>query len=216
MDQYTQPVWRRSALLTIDMQEDFSREDAPAYIEGTENIIPDLSELVQFYRDQRWPVIHIVRLYRRDGSNVDNCRRKAVEQGKNIVAPGSDGAELVSELKPDSSVTLDEQQLLESEPQKLASREWALYKSRWGAFYKTGLGRFLQKMNISTVVVAGCNFPNCPRTTIYEASERDYRVVLVKNAVSGLYPRGEEELQNIGISVLSSGEIFADTDKGWN
>lgn len=212
MDHYIQPVWPHSALLTIDMQEDFSRKKAPAYIQETEKIIPALAEIVQFYRDQRWPVIHVVRLYHRDGSNVDSCRRNAVEQGKNIVAPGSDGAELVNELKPHSSTTLDEQQLLESESQKLANREWALYKPRWGAFYKTGLQPLLQKLEVSTVVVAGCNFPNCPRTTIYEASERDYRVVLVKNAISGLYPRGEKELQNIGVSILTTDEIFASPD----
>lgn len=40
---------------------------------------------------------------------------------------------------------------------------------------------------------AGCNFPNCPRTSIYEASERDFRTVLVRDAISGLYERGEHE-----------------------
>ena len=50
-----------------------------------------------------------------------------------------------------------------------------------------------------TVVVCGCNFPNCPRTTIYEASERDFRVVLAIDAISGLDERGMEELGNIGV-----------------
>lgn len=211
MDQYLQPIWQDSALLTIDMQEDFSRQHAPAYIEGTDKIIPELSKLVQHYRQQQRPIIHVVRLYKSNGSNVDLCRRRAVEQGMNIVTPGSDGAELVSELKPDHSVTFDAQKLLKTEPQKLAKQEWAIYKPRWGGFFKTGLEQLLQDLHISTLVVAGCNFPNCPRTTIYEASERDYRIVLVKNAVSGLYPRGEKELQNIGISLLNTQEIISNT-----
>ncbi|HEY7069188.1 MAG TPA: isochorismatase family protein [Acidimicrobiales bacterium] len=40
---------------------------------------------------------------------------------------------------------------------------------------------------------------NCPRTSMYEASERDYGVVLVDDAISGLYDRGRQELTGIGV-----------------
>ena len=53
----------------------------------------------------------------------------------------------------------------------------------------------------------GCNFPNCPRTSIYEASERDFRVVLAHDAISGLYERGERELANIGVRLMSTPEV---------
>jgi hypothetical protein len=56
-------------------------------------------------------------------------------------------------------------------------------------------------------VFVGCNFPNCPRTSIYEASERDLQVVAVEDAISGLYPRGVEELRRIGVEVLDAAEI---------
>jgi hypothetical protein len=46
------------------------------------------------------------------------------------------------------------------------------------------------------------NFPNCPRTSIYEASEREFRIVLVSDAVSGLYDRGVDECRAIGVHVL--------------
>ena len=51
------------------------------------------------------------------------------------------------------------------------------------------------------------NFPNCPRTSIYEASERDFRVVLAEDAVSGLYDKGREELRDTGVQLLSTAEI---------
>jgi nicotinamidase-related amidase len=81
-----------------------------------------------------------------------------------------------------------------------------MYKARWGAFYKTRLEEHLQELGVNTVVFSGCNFPNCPRTSIYEASERDFRVVLVKDAISGLYERGIGELQNIGVTILTTDE----------
>ena len=58
------------------------------------------------------------------------------------------------------------------------------------------------------MVFAGCNFPNCPRTSIYEASERDFRVVAVRDAISGLYERAERELAGIGVHVMSSDEVI--------
>jgi hypothetical protein len=59
---------------------------------------------------------------------------------------------------------------------------------------------------VSTLAFTGCNFPNCPWTSIYEASERDYRLVLIEDAISGLYDRGKAEMRNIGVTVKTSRE----------
>ena len=83
-------------------------------------------------------------------------------------------------------------------------KEWIMYKPRWGAFFGTKLEEHLRSLGTSTVVFAGCNFPNCPRTSIYEASERDFRVVAIEDAISGVYEKGRTELAGIGVSVLSA------------
>jgi nicotinamidase-related amidase len=87
--------------------------------------------------------------------------------------------------------------------------EWIIYKPRWGAFYKTTLEGHLHELGVNTVVVCGCNFPNCPRTTIYEASERDFKIVMAKDATSLVYDIGLQELQNIGVSVMNTDECIA-------
>ena len=79
-----------------------------------------------------------------------------------------------------------------------------MYKSRWGAFYATNLETFLRQNQIHTLIFCGCNFPNCPRTSIYEASERDFRLVLAQDAMSGLYERGIKELEQIGVTVMDT------------
>ena len=58
-------------------------------------------------------------------------------------------------------------------------------------------------MDVTTVAVCGCNFPNCSRATIYEVSERDFQVAAVTDATSGLYERGLRELENIGVEPVS-------------
>ncbi len=78
-----------------------------------------------------------------------------------------------------------------------------------GAFFQTTLDEHLRAAGVDTLVFAGCNFPNCPRTSIYEASERDYRVVLVHDAISGLYDRGRDEMVGIGVSLLSTIEVVS-------
>jgi nicotinamidase-related amidase len=151
----------------------------------------------------------VIRLYHADGSNVDLCRRQAVENGKQVVIAGSDGAELMNELKPSHRVRLNSNLLLSGQLQQVGPMEWIIYKPRWGAFYKTLLEKHLHNLGINTVVVCGCNFPNCPRTTIYEASERDFRIILTKDATSLIYDIALQELKNIGVSVMNTDECIA-------
>ena len=205
---YTKPQLSNSALITIDTQCDFVLPGAAAEIPGTRDIVPNMKSLLMAYRQCGLPIIHVVRLYMPDGSNVDLCRKDMIEDGTCIISPESDGAELVEDLKPDSEVQLDAELLLKGEIQTWGEKEFVMYKSRWGAFYKTPLESHLNNLSVNTLVICGCNFPNCPRTTVYEASERDYRIVLVEDAVSAIYERGKEELRNIGVRIWSTNKVL--------
>ena len=211
MNDYVSPDWAKAALLTIDIQRDFTLPGAPLEIPGTMEVLPRIQPLLQAFRNQQKPIIHVVRLYLPDGSNTDLCRRKDIKQGKRMVVPGSDGAELMAELKPSPEVKLDAEKLLAGKLQLISPQEWLMYKPRWGAFFQTPLESHLHNLAINTIVVCGCNFPNCPRTTIYEASERDFRIVLVTDAISQIYAQGLQELKNIGVSLLNSTECLAKT-----
>ncbi len=182
------------ALLTIDVQEDFAR-----LISGTRERIPEMQRVLARFRQRGLPIIHVVRLYLADGSNADLCRRESIRNGAGLVTPGSDGAELVAGLTPDPSPRLDAELLLNGGFQELGENEWAMYKPRWDAFHSTPLEAQLRKLGVTTVAVAGCNFPNCPRATIYGASMRDFPVVIFPGAISGIYEKGLAELANIGV-----------------
>jgi len=201
---YTNPDLSNSALVTIDVQRDFSLPSSPAEIPGTINIVPYIVKLLNAYRASGRPIVHIVRLYLSNGSNVDLCRRELIQSGKEIVRPGSAGAQLVKELLPSAGTELNCPHLLDGGIQTLGPGEVVIYKPRWGAFFRTPLHNHLDGLQVNTLVVCGCNFPNCPRTTIYEASERDFRIVLVEDAVSGIYRQGKEELLNIGVHLWST------------
>jgi nicotinamidase-related amidase len=207
MADYTTPRPGSAALITIDLQRDFACPGAPAEIEGTHAILPAVQHVCAAFRLHGRPIVHVVRLYLPDGSNAEGCRRSAIEQGSGVVAPGTAGSALVEAILPAAAPPLDPDLLLAGQLQPIGSREWVVYKPRWGAFYKTGLEAHLRGIGVDTVVLAGCNFPNCPRTTLYEASERDFRILVIADAISQLYERGLSELRGIGVQCLASPDI---------
>jgi nicotinamidase-related amidase len=203
---FTAPEFHASALITIDTQRDVL-DDGGFPIPGTSAVLPAMRELMEAFRVAARPIVHIVRLYEQDGSNAERCRRELLASGASLVVRDTDGGQIARELLPDPDTRLDAELLLAGRPQSLGEREVAIFKPRWGAFYRTPLEEHLREAGVSTVVFSGCNFPNCPRTSIYEASERDFRVVVVRDAVSGLYERGEQELVNIGVELLAARDV---------
>jgi nicotinamidase-related amidase len=199
-DPYTRPLPGSAALVLIDVQRDFYADDGPLAVDGTAAAIPAMARLATEFRDRALPIVHVVRLYRPDGSNADIVRRLAIERGLRMAVPGSAGSQIAPELLP-NAVELDHERLLSGELQQIGPREHVMYKPRWGAFYQTKLEQHLRDTGSDTVVFVGCNYPNCPRTSIYEASERDFRTVLVSDAVSGLDDRGFNECRAIGVDV---------------
>ncbi len=203
---YTEPNFKKSALITIDTQRD-TLDGQPFEIPGTSAVVPKMAAVINIFRQASLPIVHIVRIYKPDGSNVDLCRRELVEGGANLVLNDSNGSQLAPGLLEDDKIRLDTEILLAGKVQAISDKEAIIYKPRWGAFYQTPLHRHLSELDVNTLVFCGCNFPNCPRTSIYEASERDYKLVLIKDAVSGVYERGLEELKSIGVSILTSDRL---------
>jgi len=214
MRDYVSPNFKKVALINMDMQRDFTLPGAPAEFPGTMEILPKVRQLVRSFRHHKKPVIHVVRLYLTDGSNAELCRRKDFELGKRVVAPGSNGAEIMDELKPSPKVKLDAGKLLSGKLQSIGPKEWIMYKPRWGAFFQTPLEIILSDLGINTIVVCGCNFPNCPRATIFEASERDFRIVFVTDATSQTYPRGLQGLKKMGVRLLTAAECLSEIEAG--
>jgi len=203
MTNYTNPNFSTSTVITIDTQCD-TLDGQAMEVPGTSVVIPNIRKILDVYRQLKMPVVHIVRIYKSDGSNVDLCRKQAIESGDEIFLDGSTGCDLAPGMFEPTSIKLDTEALLSGGIQEMSSHESIIYKPRWGAFFKTPLESHLKKLGIDTLIFVGCNFPNCPCASIYEASERDFRIVLVADAMSGVYPKGIEEMLDIGVVVENS------------
>jgi nicotinamidase-related amidase len=201
---YLSPEWSSAALVMIDVQQDFV--DGPSAIPGTAERIGAMADLARAFRGALRPVIHVVRSYRAGESDVDSVRREAIESGAAAAQPGTPGARIPSVLV---DADPDWELLRSGEPQQVGTDEFLLYKPRWSAFHRTPLAALLREMGITTVVVAGCNLPNCPRATLFDATERDYRAVLVVDATSQTTPERLADLELIGVRLHTVDDVAA-------
>lgn len=211
-DRHLAPHWATAALVTIDMQRDYL-SDAEFGVAGTTEIVPNLTALSRAFREAGRPIVHMLRLYPRDGRDVDRVRRTRVEGGADFVSPGTPGRLLVDGLIPTDAPDLNDELLLAGKPQPLGPGEYALYKPRWGAFYRTPLADLLAWHGVDTLVIAGCNLPNCTRASVVEAHERDFRVVLVPDAVSQTSELGLREVAGLGTILISTADVVTSINR---
>ncbi|MEO1193063.1 MAG: isochorismatase family cysteine hydrolase [Pseudomonadota bacterium] len=209
IEDYTKPQRGRVALLTINAQMDFLDPESPLRTAGMQAALPAVQSLVEGFRSCSLPIVHCVRLYRPDGSNVDISRRQMVEEGLRILMPGTQGVELVSEVAPADAPRLAPDALFAGEFQPLAPQEWAMYRPRWGAFHDTGLGDHLSNLGVTTLFICGFNFTTSIRATLYEAGARDYRVVLASDALSNASEDALRELGRIGVYQMDVKQALA-------
>lgn len=205
MDPYVRPDPGRSALVTIDVQVDFLA-GGTSPLPGADQVIPAIAGLVAAFRSTDRPIVHVVRLY--EGSDVDLVRRTAIESGAQVVSPGTPGSQLAPALRVPDAADLDPARLLAGQAQEIGPREVAIFKPRWSAFSRTRLHEHLTSLGVDTLVLAGLNYPNCPRATIADASARDYRVVMAQDALSGVVDLHVAEAAGIGVVPADSTAII--------
>lgn len=180
------------ALLIVDMQNDFVLPDAPAVVAGAGASIPVIAALAEHARKHSWPVIHVIREHRPDGSDAEYTRQELFQNGGGVCVAGTSGARIVAELTP-------------------LPGDYVLTKQRFSAFLGTELDLLLRRLRVGTLIMAGTQYPNCIRATAVDALGRDYRVIVVTDACSAQTERiaanNIEDLRNMGIMCMAFQEL---------
>ena len=181
----------KTALLIIDMQNDFLLPGAPAEIPGAVRIVPTVKNLLYFCREWKIPVFHVIRQYRYDGSDIENFRKDGFLQNGRYLVPGTPGAEIVTELKP-------------------AEGEYIIVKPRFSAFFCTELELILKRIRINDIVICGVQYPNCIRATALDSVSYDYNTTVITDATAGaddeIALSNIRDLRNIGVKCLTFSE----------
>lgn len=205
-DTHTIAEYNRAALITIDVQNDTL--DGEAFeIPGTSAILPQINRLCRAFRLDGRPIVHVIRIYTSDAEDADRCRRASLLAGDQLLLKGSTGRRPADALLPDPTLSIDDDLLLNKKIQHIGPDEAIIFKPRWGAFHRTPLDSYLREKGVSTVVFSGCNFPNCMRASIYQASERDFRISAVVDAISGITAPDVDWLEKIGVNCATAESI---------
>jgi len=184
---------KKPALLIIDMQNDFVRDDAPLKIAQARVVIPKIRELLDAFRTKKHPVFHVLRIHRADGSDVEIIRQEQF-RSQPFAVEGTHGAAVVDELAPQKG-------------------EYMIPKIRMSAFIGTELDLMLRNLGVTGIVVAGIQTPNCIRTTVFDAIAYNYPVILARDAVGAqndeIHDANVRDMANIGVRIMPVREIAA-------
>ena len=175
------PQIDKSALIIVDMQNDFphrdgnfshiAREHPEANIDmpfliGT---IPNVKRLADAFRVAGRPVVYLAHVLKPDYSDAAfPYWRVGIEPAsgnRTHCVEGTWGAQILDELTP-------------------AEGEHLVAKKGFGGFSNTPLDTILRKMGVTTCVACGVTTCVCVSTTIRGGVEYNYRMILVSDAVA--------------------------------
>lgn len=150
-----------TALVVVDMQNDFVKEGGTLVVPDAERTIPAIQSLLSFARDSGMKVV-----YSQDTHTEGDPEWEIWPEHCRI---GSWGHEIVEELAP-----LDD--------------ELVVRKVRYDAFYGTHLDHSLRLWGVDRLILCGTVANICVHYTAASAALRWYEVIVPKDATSALDP----------------------------
>ena len=191
----------RSAFIIIDMENGFIDPASPLCIAGAAATVPALASAIEAAREKGIPVFYVKRIYRPDGSDVENTRYECWRSAENVLAPGSAGPCSIED------------------PAALAPRpeDYIIIKPRFSAFFQTELDLILRRLGVRNIILTGTTTPNCIRTTAYDGISLDYNVIALGDCCSSQTPEIQraniEDMARIGVTVMTSTEFAVSYDE---
>lgn len=150
----------KTALLIIDMLNDFVLENSPLEVPSTRSIIPSLKNEIKKAREEEIPIIYIMDSHQEDDAEFEKMNWPA------HAVKGTPGSNVIDDLKPENGDIIIE-------------------KTNYSAFYNTELDNILKKLKIDTLIITGTMTHVCILFTAYDGALRGYNVKVPKKCVAG-------------------------------
>lgn len=146
------------ALVIIDMQKWFFRSDDRR--EKLSELIESINELIDVATAKKIPVFQVLTIHKADKSTWNIVMKK---HDFSALLEGSEEAKLLPEIKFNSS-------------------QEVIIKTRQSTFIKTDFEEKLKEKDIDTIILGGVFTHGCVGRTAVDAYERDFNVILAKDA----------------------------------
>lgn len=169
----------KTAVIVIDMHRGHLDDEATIPVPRGRKIIPKLKEFLLECRKMRISVIHVTFVMRRGGVDFQNPFwnstkvKTAVPRIQEHNVEGSKWTQIVEGLY---------------QPQDLVVN----IKRRYSAFYQTDLELLLKNLGVDTVAIAGVATEICCLCSAFEAMNRDFKVISVKDCTAGFNEENED------------------------
>jgi len=165
-------TWRlepdTTAILVIDMVNDFLVEGGKMVLPGGDHIVPRQKVLIDAARKKNIPIIYVNDAHR-PGLKED---REFLKRGEHCME-GTWGAEVIEAIKPERN-------------------DIQVTKRRFSGFFETDLDLTLKDLGMTTLIVIGVVTNICVRSTIHDAFFRGYKVIVPRDCVEATGPREQE------------------------
>jgi nicotinamidase-related amidase len=155
----TQEPEKKTALIIVDMQNDFAKEGGALYVPSTEQIKPKLKGLIAKAREKGVPIIYTQDWHRPDDVEFKIWPPHTIQ--------GSSGADIISDIAP-------------------TDKDYTVKKRTYNAFFETDLDMLLRQLGVKRVVVTGTVSNICVLNTAGDAALRGYEVVMPHDAIAPL------------------------------
>lgn len=153
-------VMSKAVLLVIDVLNDFFRNQPLSGRRG--DLTSAINQLIRSFRAGRQPIIWVRQEFKSDLSDAFLEMRK---ENIHITIAGTTGAQILAELDVQPVDTV-------------------IVKKRYSAFFGTTLDEVLATLDPDTIVVGGVNTHACVRTTVLDAYQRDYDIIVASECTA--------------------------------
>ena len=183
----------KTAMIVVDMQNDFVAPGAPMETPAARKMVPRLAEALKLCREAGIRVVYTAHVHRRDGSDMglfDDMHPPIANRA--ALVDGTQGVEIYRELAPQPG-------------------EHLIKKHRYSGFFGTDLDIILREWGVDTIIISGTTTENCCHATARDAMFRNYRVVFLSDATAtydypdcGFGPMPNEQVHHATLIILAA------------
>lgn len=183
----------RTALLVIDFQRSFMDSASSLYVPTSWDILPPVKGLVEACRGAKVPVIFTEFT---SFPELPNLRKDPFGPEHLVPAPNEQtgwglpsGNSVIGVQGPESPDTVDELRPL---PGEVVVKAPGLDK-----FYGTPLDLVLRSLDVRYLMVTGMLTDLCVAATVYAATTREYRVTVITDGVTTVWPEIQRAMLDV-------------------
>ncbi|MCK4392532.1 cysteine hydrolase [Candidatus Bipolaricaulota bacterium] len=181
----------KTALIVVDMQNDFVREGGALEVPDARKRIPQVKKLIQGCQDLSIPIVFV--------KFVAGPKRTLVWNWSSMISPPVKCCwRNHRRYYPDIGEEREVSEIIDEITVK--SEDYVIDKYSYGSFYNTSLEDILRAHDTEHVIICGAAMPVCINDTVSGAFDRQFKVAVAADATASF----TEEFRRYSLSLFKA------------